>query len=213
MKDNKKKYKHIARCEARYNVADINDKLIINLRDISHTMRYLYEGKGSQKRILIVLDEIGSNITQRELTQRLGIQPGSASEVIAKLESEGYIKRTTSETDRRTTDVALTAEGKSAAVQAKEERVSRHEQMFSCLSEDEKISCCPCLKKFVKIGKNVIRMVGRPDTVIEGMDIPRIDKGENERCGSILRSISSMRFLPVFLWLVRYQWIWCNREL
>lgn len=76
MKDNKKKYKHIARCEARYNVADINDKLIINLRDISHTMRYLYEGKGSQKRILIVLDEIGSNITQRELTQRLGIQPG-----------------------------------------------------------------------------------------------------------------------------------------
>lgn len=147
MKDNKKKYKHIARCEARYNVADINDKLIINLRDISHTMRYLYEGKGSQKRILIVLDEIGSNITQRELTQRLGIQPGSASEVIAKLESEGYIKRTTSETDRRTTDVALTAEGKSAAVQAKEERVSRHEQMFSCLSEDEKNQLLSLLEK------------------------------------------------------------------
>lgn len=138
MKDNKKKYKHIARCEARYNVADINDKLIINLRDISHTMRYLYEGKGSQKRILIVLDEIGSNITQRELTQRLGIQPGSASEVIAKLESEGYIKRTTSETDRRTTDVALTAEGKSAAVQAKEERVAVMSKCFPVYQRTKK---------------------------------------------------------------------------
>ena len=35
--------------------ANINDKLIMNLRDISHTMRSLYEGRGSQKRILIIL--------------------------------------------------------------------------------------------------------------------------------------------------------------
>ena len=68
-----------------YQEADIPKKLIINLRDINHVMRSLYEGKGSQKRILIVLNEVG-NITQRELTERLGIQPGSVSEVIAKLE-------------------------------------------------------------------------------------------------------------------------------
>lgn len=147
MRDHKKRHEHITRCEVHCSAADINDKLIINLRDISHTMRYLYEGKGSQKRILIVLDEIGSSITQRELTRRLGIQPGSASEVIAKLEGEGYIRRTPSETDRRTTDVALTAEGKSAAAQAKEERVSRHEQMFSCLSEDEKDQLLSLLEK------------------------------------------------------------------
>jgi len=127
--------------------ADINDKLIINLRDISHTMRCLYEGKGSQKRILIILNEIGGSITQRELTKRLGIQPGSVSEVIAKLEIEGYIKRIPSETDRRTTEVALTAEGKTAAVQAKGERDSRHEQMFSCLSEDEKNQLLSLLEK------------------------------------------------------------------
>ena len=65
--------------------ANINDKLIMNLRDISHTMRSLYEGRGSQKRILIILHEVGK-ITQRALTERLGIQPGSASEVIAKLD-------------------------------------------------------------------------------------------------------------------------------
>lgn len=138
MRNDGEKHGHTEKCEENYNDANINDKLIFNLRDISHTMRSLYEGKGSQKRILIVLDKIGSSITQRELTQRLGIQPGSASEVIAKLENEGYIQRTPNETDRRTTDIALTSAGKSAAVQAKEERSSRHEQMFSCLSGDEK---------------------------------------------------------------------------
>jgi len=49
----------------------------------------------------------------------------------------------------------------------------------------KKISCCPCLKKFVKIGKSVIGTAGSPDTVIEGMEIPGMGKGENERCGSI----------------------------
>lgn len=136
MRDHRKKKEHAIWDEAH--AADMNNKLIIHLRDLSHRMRFLYEGKGSQKRILIVLDEIGGSITQRELTRRLGIQPGSASEVIAKLESAGYIERTPSETDRRTADVALTAAGKTAAAQAKEERIRRHEQMFSCLSENEK---------------------------------------------------------------------------
>lgn len=139
--------KHIAGCGGHGSAADINDKLIINLRDISHTMRYLYEGRGSQKRVLIVLKESGSSITQRELTQRLGIQPGSASEVLAKLESEGYIQRTPNETDRRTTDIVLTAAGKSAAARAREERSARHRQMFSCLPEEEKNQLLSLLEK------------------------------------------------------------------
>ena len=53
---------------------NIDGKLVLGLLDISRTMRSLYEGRGSQKRILIVLSETGT-ITQRELTARLGIQP------------------------------------------------------------------------------------------------------------------------------------------
>lgn len=148
MKDHKNKpTERFAEKEAHYNAADINDKLIINLRDISHTMRFLYEGKGSQKRILIVLSERDGSITQRELTKRLGIQPGSASEVIAKLESEGYVMRIPNETDRRTIDVTLTEAGKSAAAQARGERDDRHEQMFSCLSEEEKGQLLSLLEK------------------------------------------------------------------
>lgn len=132
---------------AHYNAADLNDKLIINLRDLSHMMRSLYEGKGSQKRTLIVLDEIDRSITQQELTKRLGIQPGSASEVIAKLESAGYIRRTPNEADRRTADIELTEEGRISAAEARAQRTRRHEEMFSCLSDEEKNELLSLLEK------------------------------------------------------------------
>ena len=126
--------------------ANINDKLIMNLRDISHTMRSLYEGRGSQKRILIILHEVGK-ITQRASTERLGIQPGSASEVIAKLESAELITRTPSESDRRTADIQLSDKGRELASQAINQRRHRHEEMFSCLSEDEKTELLTLLEK------------------------------------------------------------------
>lgn len=131
---------------AHYNAADQNGRLIINFRDISHTMRFLYEGKGSQNRILIILLETG-RMTQQALTQRLGIQPGSASEVIAKLENAGLIVRTASAEDRRTTDISLTEAGIELAAEARAQRDRRHEQMFSCLSEDEKTQLLTLLEK------------------------------------------------------------------
>lgn len=117
---------------------DINDTLIIRLRDISHTMRALYEGRGSQRHVLIVLYETEGGITQRELTQRLGIRPGSASEVIFKLEKAGYITRTPCDTDRRTVNISLTDMGRDLAAEAKAQRVRRHHEMFSCMSDEEK---------------------------------------------------------------------------
>lgn len=122
---------------AHYHAADMNDKLIINLRDLNHKMRLLYEGKASQKRILMILNE-SETITQRDLTERLGIQPGSASEILSKLESAGWILRTQNEADRRTTDISLTDSGRELAAEALAQRKKRHEEMFSCLSEEEK---------------------------------------------------------------------------
>lgn len=117
--------------------ADINDRLIINLRDLGHMMRFLYEGKASQKRILMILNE-SERMTQRDLTERLGIQPGSASEILLKLERAGLILRTPNEADRRTTDVCLTDDGRVLAAEALAQRQKRHEEMFSCLLEEER---------------------------------------------------------------------------
>ncbi len=130
----------------QYEGSDQNGRLIINFRDINHIMRSLYEGKGSQKRILIVLLETGK-ITQRVLTERLGIQPGSASEVLAKLEHAGLIVRETSSEDRRTTDVSLTEKGREQAMEALALRQEHHTQMFSCLSEQEKDQLLGLLEK------------------------------------------------------------------
>lgn len=130
----------------RYDVLDVNNQLIWNFRDIGHTMRRISEGKGSQKRILIILLETGP-ITQRELTQRLGIQPGSASEVIGKLESAELVTRTPNEFDHRTVVVALTETGTAAAVEAKAQREMRHEAMFSCLTDEEKTTLLSLLER------------------------------------------------------------------
>lgn len=109
-------------------------------------LRDLSEGRGSQKRILILLLETGP-ITQRELTERLGIQPGSASEVVAKLENAGLLTRTESKADRRTVDVTLTGEGENQVKEAKSQRDGRHGEMFAALSEDEKSQLLGLLEK------------------------------------------------------------------
>lgn len=129
-----------------YHPVDINDELIRNLRDLSHVIHLLYEGKGSQKRILIILNEVGS-ISQRELTQRLGIQPGSVSEVLAKLEAAELIIRIPGILDRRTSEIQLTDRGKVLAEEAALQRKKRHEEMFACLTEEEKQNFLSIMKQ------------------------------------------------------------------
>lgn len=130
----------------KHDMPDINGRLARYFRDIGHTMRGISEGRGSQKRILMVVQKAGA-ITQSELTERLGIQYGSASEVIGKLEAAGLITRTPSEADRRTTDIRLTAEGETAAIEAANERSQRHAQMFTFLSDAEKVTLAELLEK------------------------------------------------------------------
>lgn len=130
----------------QYKSLDRNNKLIWNFRDIGHTMRQISEGRGSQKRILILLRET-KGMTQKELTTRLGVQPGSASEVLNKLEQAGLILRTPSETDHRTTDIRLTPDGEALAKEASAKRAERHEQMFAVLSEEEKDALIALLER------------------------------------------------------------------
>lgn len=130
----------------KYFHLDKDNKLIWNFRDIGHTMRQISEGKASQKRILILLLET-EGMTQKELTARLGVQPGSVSEVISKLEMAGLICRTPSDADHRTLDIHLTEEGKSLAKEAYVQRKNRHQKMFESLSEQEKDRLLELLEK------------------------------------------------------------------
>ncbi|MGM9626444.1 MAG: MarR family winged helix-turn-helix transcriptional regulator [Eubacteriales bacterium] len=132
--------------DKRYDTLDTINKLIWNFRDIAHTMHHISEGKGSQKRVLIVLRE-NNGMTQKELTEHLGIRPGSVSEVLGKLEAGGLIVRTPGRDDRRTTDIRLTAEGEILAEEAYRKRMERHRQMFEALSGEERNTLLRLLEK------------------------------------------------------------------
>lgn len=125
---------------------DMNHQLIMNLRDVGHKIRFLFEGKGSQKRILIILNEVGT-MTQSALTQRLKIKPASTSEVMMKLENAKLIERHENQEDHRQIDIQLTSLGKISAMQASKERQLRHQQMFACLSDEEKETLLVLVKK------------------------------------------------------------------
>ena len=127
---------------------DTDGRLAFCLRAAGRMMRMRSDGREGQKRILVMLN--GGPLTQRDLTERLGIQPGSASEIVSKLESGGMIRRTPNPEDRRTMDIQLTEAGREEAVRAEENRRASRAEMFSCLSGEEKAALTSLLEKLMK---------------------------------------------------------------
>ena len=115
-----------------------DEKLFHTLRGIGYLMPG--RGRASQENILVIL-AASDGMTQRELH----IQPGSVSEILSKLEAAGYVTRTENETDRRTANVRLTDAGKEKAAEAGTH--DRREDLFSCLTEDEKETLLSLLEK------------------------------------------------------------------
>lgn len=141
----KKKFDQPCRRE-RYRLADINGKLVMNLRDIQRTMHALYEGRGSVQRALIILGDT-EPIAQKALTERLVLQPGTVSGVLGRMEEDGLIRRDPCADDQRTLNVRLTEKGRQEARLAAQQRVERHRQMFACLTEEEKGTLLALLEK------------------------------------------------------------------
>ncbi len=67
-----------------------------------------------QNKILVALSE-GDNISQKELSQRLGISVQAIAEFITKLVKKGYITKTKSSTDGRVQLIKLTEKGRKQA--------------------------------------------------------------------------------------------------
>lgn len=98
-----------------------------------------------QMRILQILSHTW-RISQKELTDRLGIEPGSMSEVLAKLEDKGYIQREKDADDRRKMMITLTEAGKKAAGGCSE---GSDDKILESLSEEEKESLGRILGKLL----------------------------------------------------------------
>ncbi|MBQ9663575.1 MAG: MarR family transcriptional regulator [Oscillospiraceae bacterium] len=128
--------------DEQYTLLNTEEKLAVQLRELGHMSRHHLESKGGQGRILSILAQEGV-MTQRVLTEKLGIQSGSASEVIGKLERAGLVERSENENDRRTSDVCLTELGRAQSAEATRERPD----LFSALNEEEKLQLLTLLEK------------------------------------------------------------------
>lgn len=81
--------------------------------------RYFAHRVGGSRRgqgnVLALISQ-NPGITQKELAEKLGIQPASLSELLMKLERKGSVVREKDENDRRMARVRLTEEGEKALV-------------------------------------------------------------------------------------------------
>ena len=101
----------------------------------------------AQEKMLGTLVDFEEGIRQKELVEALGVNPSSVSEIISKLEGEGYVVRTVDPSDKRATLISLTEVGRARAYELEDERKERFSKLFTRLTEDEKEQLVSLLEK------------------------------------------------------------------
>ncbi len=113
-------------------------RILHDLGYFGHYLHVHHGGRNGKETILKRLLEHGSTMTQRELLETSCVTSASLSESLAKLETEGLLERTRSESDRRQLTITLTAEGERAARQVICGRERFEAEAFTCLSPEER---------------------------------------------------------------------------
>lgn len=91
-----------------------------------------------QYRCLRVLADAPGPMRQRDLAAALHIRSTSLSELVAKLEEAGHIRRSPLAEDRRTYEITLTSQGRKRAMDQRDKRDRLYMEMFAPLNEEEK---------------------------------------------------------------------------
>ncbi|RGC50336.1 MarR family transcriptional regulator [Coprococcus catus] len=156
----------------------LDEQLVNAILDVGRDIRRLFEGKESQSRILMILRLHGA-VTQKVLIQILHIQPGSASEILKKMEKAGLIIRVPNEMNRRASDIVLTRQGRSVSEKLIEQRRGRYREMMACLSEDEKVSLFSMLDRMKEDWQHRFRAVPE-STIVSGDSSLQKEKERNK---------------------------------
>ena len=122
----------------------LDEQLVNAILDVGRDIRRLFEGK------------------------ILHLQPGSASEILKKMEKAGLIIRVPNEMNRRASDIVLTRQGRSVSEKLIEQRRGRYREMMACLSEDEKVSLFSMLDRMKEDWQQRFRAV--PESTIASGD-------------------------------------------
>ena len=103
----------------------------------------------AQRRLLSVLLGYEDGVRQKVLAEEMRINPSSISELISKLEAEGYAARTVDPDDKRATLITLTEVGKARAYELEDERNERFAKPFANLNDQEKDQLLKLLEKLI----------------------------------------------------------------
>jgi DNA-binding MarR family transcriptional regulator len=89
-------------------------------------------------------------VTMSELSRMLLVSNGNATAVVDRLEADGMVRRTPSDTDRRTVFVALTPEGLTAFEAMAQHHEAEVDKLFAGLSESDLDTLTEILKRMGK---------------------------------------------------------------
>ena len=117
-------------------------------------------------------------LSQRELQQMLGVQPGSLSEILTKLERKGLITREKAE-DRRGNLLRVTDAGRQAMT---EPDPSSEDALFAALTPEEQDSLRALLQKLLEDwAEKADRMPRAPRSPAPGRFVPLSGGGEDNK--------------------------------
>jgi DNA-binding MarR family transcriptional regulator len=102
-----------------------------------------------QGRILALL-KMRDGVSMKDLSFMLGLAPSSTSEMLSKLEKNGYITREQNESDKRATIIHLTEKGKNVE---QSESATDMDNIFSCFNTSEQKTFGEYLNRLIEVLK------------------------------------------------------------
>lgn len=102
-----------------------------------------------RERLLVLIGQQEGGIRQKDLLEKVHIGAPAMSELINKLEDDGYIVRTVDPEDRRATLLSLTEKGQARAAEVEDERAEQFKSAFATLSDEEKEALAAILDKLL----------------------------------------------------------------
>jgi DNA-binding MarR family transcriptional regulator len=109
----------------------------------------------AQARVLVILKE-KEPMSQSELMEMLDVRSASLSEILAKLERNGFITRERSDQDKRNFIISVTDQGRTIAEGHKREYMENAETIFAALSAAERQQLGALLEKIITALENGI---------------------------------------------------------
>lgn len=106
-----------------------------------------HKHKFRRETVLPILLDHDGGMRQNRLANRIRVSPSTLSEMLNRLEADGYIRRCADPTDRRATILELTPAGQARAEELKSEGDRIFAHLFSGLSDDEKVTLIRLLEK------------------------------------------------------------------